>query len=78
MARDILRSMKRILPFLMCMACAAVLSGCGNKGPLVLPARPPVLEQPAPMPAEPVEPAAADTEAVDSGAAADGVTEPGR
>lgn len=52
--------------------------GCGNKGPLVLPARPPVLEQPAPMPDEPVEPAAADTDAVDTGAAADGVTEPGR
>lgn len=52
--------------------------GCGNKGPLVLPARPPALEQPAPMPAEPMEPAAADTDAVDSDAAADGVTEPGR
>ena len=52
--------------------------GCGNKGPLVLPARPPVLEQPAAMPAEPVEPAAADTDAIDTGAAADGVTEPGR
>ena len=40
MARDILRSMKRILPFLMCLACAAVLSACGNKGPLVMPQKP--------------------------------------
>ena len=55
-----------------------MLGGCGQKGPLVLPARPPVLEQPAPMPDEPVEPAADDTDAVDSGAVADGVIEPGR
>ena len=40
MVRDILRSMKRILPFLMCLACAAVLSACGNKGPLVMPQKP--------------------------------------
>ena len=71
--------------------CAGLLAigivGCGNKGPLVLPARPPALEQPAPLPAEPVEPAAsagqeqpaaADADAVDSGAATDSTIEPGR
>lgn len=52
MARDILRSMKRILPFLMCLACAAVLSACGNKGPLVMPQKP--VDVPAtPAPAQP-------------------------
>ena len=50
--RDILGSMKRILPFLMCVACAAVLSACGNKGPLVMPQKP--VDVPAtPAPAQP-------------------------
>lgn len=53
-ARGYTRAMKRILPFLMCVACAAVLSACGNKGPLVMPQKPvdvpatPASAQPAP------------------------------
>jgi predicted small lipoprotein YifL len=43
--------MRRFLLLTLCLA-AALLAGCGNKGPLVLPpARPQPAAQPAPQPA---------------------------
>ncbi|WP_024870254.1 LPS translocon maturation chaperone LptM [Pseudoxanthomonas suwonensis] len=52
------------------LAAAALLSACGNKGPLVMPQQPvPVEQQQLPTPAEPApadEPAADDADAADT------------
>ncbi len=69
--------MKRILPLLMCLACAAALSSCGNKGPLVMPQKPvdvPVTPAPADAAPESPAPAASPADATQQIPPADGGT----